>query len=152
MPIKTILLPLGDNDGDEALLDAALTVAQRFNAHLDVLHVEPDEESLLPYATIGLSSSMRESVRAAARQQRSEATRSLQQTVDKACVRAGVSMAKRGDYPDNVSADWLVETGSKTELVARLGRLADLIVVPRPERVSPPPRTIDAALPRQRRP
>ena len=67
MPIKTILLPLGENDGDEALLDAALTVAKRFTAHLDVLHVEPDEESLLPYATIGLSSSMRESVRAAAR-------------------------------------------------------------------------------------
>jgi nucleotide-binding universal stress UspA family protein len=146
MPIKTILLPLGENVDEDALLDAALGVTKRFNAHLDVLHVEPDEESLLPYATIGLSASMRESVRTAARQQRAEATRKLQQIVDKACVRAGVSMAKRGDYPDNVSADWIVETGSKSELVARLGRLADLIVVPRPERVSPPPRTIDAAL------
>ena len=152
MPIKTILLPLGEKDRDEALLDAALAVAKRFDAHLDVLHVEPDAESLLPYATIGLSKSMRSSVREAAEKQHAEATRRLQQIVDKACVRNGVSMARRGEYPGTVSADWLVETGSQTELVTRYGRLADLIVVPRPERVSPPPRTIDAALRESGRP
>jgi nucleotide-binding universal stress UspA family protein len=146
MPIKTILLPVGEKDRDDALLDVALTAAKRFNAHLDVLHVEPDTESLLPYATIGLSKSMRESVRAAAVQQHSEATKALQQVVDKACVRNGVSIAKRGEYPSQTSADWLVETGSQTEVVAQFGRLADLIIVQRPTRVSPPPRTIDAAL------
>lgn len=152
MPIKTILLPLGEKDRDEALLDAALAVAKRFNAHLDVLHIEPDAESLLPYATIGLSKSMRASVREAAEKQHSEATKRLQQVVDKACVRSGVSMAKRGEHPGKVSADWLVATGSQTELVARYGRLADLIVVPRPVQVSPPPRTIDAALRESGRP
>ena len=146
MPIKTILLPVGEKDRDDALLDVALATAKRFNAHLDVLHVEPDAESLLPYATIGLSQSMRESVRSAALQQHSEATRVLQQLVDKACVRNGVSMARRGEYPAKTSADWLVQTGSQTELVAEYGRLADLIIVARPARVSPPPRTIDAAL------
>jgi nucleotide-binding universal stress UspA family protein len=146
MPIKTILLPVGEKDRDDALLDAALSAAKRFNAHLDVLHIEPDAESLLPYATIGLSQNMRESVRTAAMQQHSEATKALQQAVDKACVRNGVSMAGRGEYPEKTSADWLVETGSQTELVAQFGRLADLIIVPRPTRVSPPPRTVDAAL------
>lgn len=146
MPIKTILLPVGEKDRDDALLDVALTTAKRFNAHLDVLHVEPDSESLLPYATIGLSQSMRESVRNAALQQHAEATAALQQVVDKACVRNGVSMARRGKYPSKASADWLVETGSQTELVAQFGRLADLIIMPRPLRVSPPPRTVDAAL------
>jgi nucleotide-binding universal stress UspA family protein len=146
MPIKTILLPVGEKDRDDALLDVALAVARRFNAHLDVLHVEPDTESLLPYATIGLSKSMRESVRDAAMQQHSEATKALQQVVDHACVRNSVSMARRGEYPSKTSADWLVETGSQTEVVAQFGRLADLIIMPRPTRVSPPPRTIDAAL------
>ena len=146
MPIKTILLPVGEKDRDDALLDVALATAKRFSAHLDVLHVEPDAESLLPYATIGLSQSMRESVRSAALKQHSEATRVLQQLVDKACVRNGVSMARRGEHPAKTSADWLVQTGSQTELVAQFGRLADLIIVARPARVSPPPRTIDAAL------
>ncbi len=146
MPIKTILLPLGEKDRDDALLNTALAAAKRFNAHLDVLHVEPDAESLLPYATIGLSESMRASVRTAALQQYSEATRALQQIVDTACVRNGVSMAKRGDFAGKATADWLVATGSQTELVAQFGRLADLIIVARPERVSPPPRTIEAAL------
>ncbi len=146
MPIKTILLPLGEKDRDDALLDAALAVTKRFMAHLDVLHVEPNAVSLLPYATIGLSERMRASVRDAAARQHSDATRALQQLVDKACVRNGVSMARRGEQPAKVSADWLVETGSQTELVAQFGRLADLIIVPRPARVSPPPKTIDAAL------
>ncbi|MEE9265322.1 MAG: universal stress protein [Gammaproteobacteria bacterium] len=146
MPIKTILLPLGEKDRDDALLDAALAVTKRFKAHLDVLHVEPNAESLLPYATIGLSEKMRASVRDAAVRQHSDATRALQQLVDKACVRNGVSMARRGEQPAKISADWLVETGSQTELVAQFGRLADLIIVPRPARVSPPPKTIDAAL------
>lgn len=146
MPIKTILLPLGEKDRDDTLLDTALAAAKRFKAHLDVLHVEPDAESLLPYATIGLSESMRASVRTAALQQHEEATRALQQIVDKACVRNGVSMAKRSEYPNKVSADWLVETGSQAELVAQFGRLADLIILARPVRVSPPPRTVDAAL------
>jgi hypothetical protein len=132
MPIKTILLPLGEKDRDEALLAEA--------------------ESLLPYATIGLSESMRASVREAAEKQHTEATKRLQQVVDKACVRSGVSMARRGDHPGKVSADWLVTTGSQTDLVARYGRLADLIVVPRPVQVSPPPRTIDAALRESGRP
>ena len=146
MPIKTILLPLGEKDRDDALLDVALAAAKRFKAHLDVVHVEPDAESLLPYATIGLSESMRASVRDAASQQRSQATKALQEIVDRACVRNGVSMARRGEHLGKVSADWLVETGSQTELVAQLGRLADLIIVPRPARVSPPPKTIDAAM------
>jgi nucleotide-binding universal stress UspA family protein len=146
MPIKTILLPLGEKDRDDALLDAALAVTKRFKAHLDVLHVEPNAESLLPYATIGLSEKMRASVRDAAARQHSDATRALQQLVDKACVRNGVSMARRGEQPAKISSDWLVETGSQTELVAQFGRLADLIIVPRPARVSPPPKTIDAAL------
>ena len=79
MPIKTILLPLGENDRDDVLLDTALTAAKRFKAHLDVLHIEPDAGSLLPYATIGLSESMRDSVRTAALRQHSDATKALQQ-------------------------------------------------------------------------
>lgn len=146
MPIKTILLPVGEEDRDDALLDVALAVARRFEAHLDVLHVEPDEDSLLPYATIGLSASMRESVRTAAHQQRMEATKSLQQIVDKACVRNSISMARRGEYPGRVTADWLVETGKSTEIIAQLGRLSDLIIVPRPKRATPPPKSVDAAL------
>jgi nucleotide-binding universal stress UspA family protein len=146
MPIKTILLPLGEKDQDDELLDAALAITKRFDAHLDVLHVEPDKEASLPYATLGLSKNMRAQLSEAAAQQHSDATSALQKIVDRACVRNGVSLARRGEYPATPSVDWLVETGSQTELVAQLGRLADLIIVARPERVSPPPKTVDAAL------
>ena len=55
-------------------------------------------------------------------------------------------MAKRGETPGKVSADWVVETGNQEIVVAHYGRLADLIILPHPARVSPPPRTVEAAL------
>ena len=40
--IKTILVPATGNPTDSATLDAALTSARAFSAHIDVLHVRVD--------------------------------------------------------------------------------------------------------------
>ena len=40
--IKTILVPATGNPTDSATLDAALTIARAFSAHIDVLHVRVD--------------------------------------------------------------------------------------------------------------
>jgi hypothetical protein len=44
--IKSILVPVAGVDGDKPRLLAALSVARRFQAHLDVLHVRPDSMQL----------------------------------------------------------------------------------------------------------
>jgi nucleotide-binding universal stress UspA family protein len=146
MAIKTILLPLGESDTDEWLLDAALAAARRFKAHLDVLHVRADADALLPYATLGVSASMKETVREASEQSALKTTQALEQLVRQASKRHGVPMADRGEAAADVSVGWVLETGAQEIVVAHHGRLADLIIVPRPARVSPPPRTIEAAL------
>ena len=40
--IKTILVPATGSDGDIPVFASALTVARRFGAHLEFLHVRPD--------------------------------------------------------------------------------------------------------------
>lgn len=146
MPIKTILLPLGEHDANEGLLDTAFALASRFVAHLDVLHVRPDPTAMLPYATLGLSASMRKTVTQAAEQGAVDIANALREQFQKACERNAVATNARGNAPGETTAAWLEESGRQDEVVGRLGRLADLIVIPRPDTISPPPRTVDAAL------
>lgn len=145
MPVKTILLPVGETDTGDALFDWAFGAAKHFDAHLDVLHVRADPDAMMPYATLGLSRSMRSSVREAAESKAGEVEQNLRRLFERACERHQVEQAARGDIVDRASADFLAEDGRQEVVVAQHGRLSDLIVVPRPGKASPP-RTIDAAL------
>ena len=62
MTIKTILLPIRESDTSDSLMESALSLAAHNQAHLDLLYVQRDTEQLLPFATMGLSSSMRQSI------------------------------------------------------------------------------------------
>lgn len=146
MPIRTILLPLGEQGTDRALLDKALAVARRFGAHLDVLHVVPDPETILPYETLGMTPHMKQSVLEAARARADEETAALRRLFEGACKRDGTTIAACREAPERASAAWIVEHGREDAIVAQRGRLADLILVPRPAQVSPPPSTVEAAL------
>ncbi|HEY5701724.1 MAG TPA: hypothetical protein VIT83_06515, partial [Gammaproteobacteria bacterium] len=66
MPIKTILQPIRESDTHSELMETGVLAAKRFKAHLDVLYVQPNPDEMLPYATLGLSSKMKESVRESA--------------------------------------------------------------------------------------
>ena len=52
MLVSLLLLPLAGTPPPEPVLETALRVARRFNAHLDVLYVRPSPRRLLPYATL----------------------------------------------------------------------------------------------------
>jgi nucleotide-binding universal stress UspA family protein len=146
MPVKTILLPLAGAPAPEPVLETALRVARRFSAHLDVLYVRPNPHRLLPYATLGLSKHMRESVLESAEQNAdTQAEKALSQ-FNAVCERAGIPVVeKRGDH-DAATASWKVETGEEAAILARRGRLSDLIVLAGPIPVSPPPEEAAAAL------
>ncbi len=146
MPIKTILLPLRESPVTERLLAIGLHAARRFQAHLEVLHVMADPEELLPYATLGLSQSMRASVTESARKTAEGSAANLKALFESSCKRLKVPIREWGKAPGTCSAHWSQTVGQRDEIVGRSGRLADLLIVPRPSRVTPPPRTFDAAL------
>ncbi|MCP5151421.1 MAG: universal stress protein [Chromatiales bacterium] len=147
MAIKTILLPLRDSDATDAVLAAGLDAAKRLDAHVMVLHSSPDPDALIPYATLGLSSGMRATLREAAAKNAAQETGQLRARTVAACERAGVAFRERGaSSPERASASWVDETGTRSTMIAHHGRLADLIVVPRPSRMSPLPSSFEAAL------
>lgn len=146
MSIKTILLPLRESPMTEHLLATGLYAARRFQAHLDVLHIMPNPEELLPYATLGLSTRMKASVTEAARKSAEETAAKLRAQFESGCKHHKVPIRERGEGPGESSAGWIQVSGRRDLVVGRTGRLADLLIVPRPSRATPPPRTFEAAL------
>jgi len=146
MPVKTILLPLSDTDVPGPVLETALGLAQRFQAHLDLLFVLRNPRHLLPYTTIGLSKHMRESVLRATEQQAHTAVEQAQQLFRRSCAEACIPIVETRTPEGGASAAWHGVIGHEDELLAVRGRLSDLIVLPGPIQVSPPPAVAEAAL------
>ena len=49
MTLRTILVPVRGDGKGERVLDHALAVARRFNAHIAVVHCRPRPEDMMPF-------------------------------------------------------------------------------------------------------
>lgn len=146
MPIKTIFQPIRESDTSSELLETGVLAAKRFDAHLDVLYVHPNPDALLPYATLGLSDRMKASVRETTLQSASEQAERLKTLFDEMCNKHALPQRARGDKPGEPGASWNEEYGMRNHLIGRLGRLGDVIIMPRPLTISPPPQSFEAAV------
>ena len=146
MSVKTILLPLSGADVPGGVIETALRLTKYFAGHLDVLYVRRNPRNLLPYATLGLSRQMRESVLEAAEQNTETQAQKTRALFEDACKRIGVPVVDERTGSDSASASWQEETGQEGSILAVRGRLADLIVLAGPIPVSPPPEVAEAAL------
>ena len=146
MAFKTILLPIRESSTAASLMETSISMAIRNDGHVDLLYVQDDPEHMIPYGTLGLSASMRktilESTAAAASQQGDE----LKQSFVDLCERYKISIQPRGTGIGKPSADFLVRTGRRDELIGKYSRLADLIIVPQPIKTTPPPSSFEAVL------
>ena len=146
MPVKVILLPLSEADAPGPVLETALGLAQRFQAHLDVLYVLRNPRNLIPYATLGLSKHMREVVLQAAQQNAGAQAAQARELLEKYCAEMGIPIVTERPSDAGVSASWHEATGQEDTILSLRGRLSDLIVLPGPIPVSPPPAFVEAAL------
>ena len=146
MAIKTIILPIRDSDVADSLMETAVSMAIRNNAHLDVLYVQNNPEHLVPFASLGVSEKMRQSIIESASMSANKQGADLKQRLEAICARQGMAIQTRGSNADKPSADFLIRQGARDEMIATYGRLADLILVPQPLSVTPPPSSFEAAL------
>lgn len=146
MSIKTILLPIRESDVADSLIETSISMAQRNNAHLDLLYVHNDPEHLIPFATLGLTSALRKSIVDSASASAQQQADSLKQQFEGLCEKLNMPISPRATDVSKPSADFLIRDGQRDELIGLYGRLADLVVVPQPTRVRPPPSSFEAAL------
>jgi nucleotide-binding universal stress UspA family protein len=117
--IKTILILADQTTAFETALASGIELANRFGAHLDVLHVRADPVGVVPLAAEGLPPSVIEEIRNMAEKTSKEHELKARATYDRLCASSGVS------------ASWRIATGRKADIAAAAARLNDLVLVGR---------------------
>jgi len=145
MPVKTILLPLCETDNPGPVLQTALGLARRFEAHLDILYVTKNPRHHLPLAHLGLAKHLREAVLKAADHNVDTKAGHARDLFEFYCAEAAIPIVENRTGV-GVSAAWQQIMGQEESILAVRGRLSDLIVLPGPISVAPPPAVAEAAL------
>ncbi|MGH6933166.1 MAG: universal stress protein [Dongiaceae bacterium] len=136
MTVRAILAVADGSSGTKGALEAALLIARRCNASVDVVHVRADVETMVPVIGEGMSGAMVEQMMSAMAQ-------SIKSRAAKARAIYEEVAAKSG-----AKSVWREMTGREPDVVAAAGRLSDLIVIGRPDKDTEMPlaATLDAAL------
>ena len=134
MTVRNILVPVRGDDKHETLLDHALVLAKRFNAHIDVVHCRPRPDDMMPFGVV-VPDSVREQLARSAKASGDDEEKKLRAAFDLYCDLHCLPIVDRHAAPSNeVSVSWREELGKQPMVVGRLGRLTDVILVPRPDR------------------
>ena len=127
--IRTILVPLTAELSSETLLDAALLVAKRLNSHIRVLFIQPNPDTAFAYLPdVILAAGV---TREVIERETQEAAAVAQDRFVDWRTRSNVPEAA-GAGLDSCFATWSEQLGDIETVVARFGRVSDLIVVQRP--------------------
>ena len=128
--IKHILACVDGTENDRTVLDHALQVALRLVSHIDVLHVRFDAQG----ASLGPEHARRADplLGAAAESVAAEAAAHARRHFEEWQRQSGLQLRDSGTAVSGPSSWWREITGYESEVVARVGRLSDLIVIARP--------------------
>jgi len=134
MIIRTIFVPIRGDGKGEGVLDHAIALGRGGNVHIEVAHCRPRPEDLLPFGVF-LTAAIKKQITSSASALADEEERNLKGLFDDYCGRHGLVAVDTPPWPlDRMSASWREVTGKQASVIASHGRLADLIVVPRPDR------------------
>ena len=134
MAVRVIMVPVRGDGRGEGLLDHALALGRGSNAHVEVVHCRARPEDMLPFGVF-LPAAMREQIKGAADTMADTEEGKLRALFDTYAERHGLEQADVPPWPaGRASISWRERTGKQANIVAVHGRLADVIVVPRPER------------------
>lgn len=129
--IRKILVPVrGDGKGDSVIAHAAV-LAQNTNSHIEVTHCRARPEDMMPYGvpvpTI-LRKQMLEQAKAVADAEEDVLLEEFRALAKKFNLEIGSGNGGKGP-----TAEWVEEAGRQVDVIRQHGRLADVIVVPKPD-------------------
>jgi nucleotide-binding universal stress UspA family protein len=131
--INTILVPATGGDGDISVFASALTVARRFGAHLQFLHVRPDAAAVaVSMAADGGGATIVGSLLTRLEEEADQREKEANQQFQSFCQREALALCDAPPAPPGSSARWFREIGAEPYWVTEYGRAADLLVIGRP--------------------
>ncbi|RDE19848.1 universal stress protein [Motiliproteus coralliicola] len=149
---KSLLMPINTSGQVVERIQGALAVASYCGAHLEVLHAQVSPRQFIPEDAMAMRmphQMVQQLEELADKYARSESDE-LQQQFAKLCDQQQVLLSAESS-PDQASTHWQEVNGLRSELVAENGKVADLILIPRP-RSGKPTATFEAAIMRSGKP
>ena len=150
---KTILAVVSDDVSGRLPLETALVIGRSFGSHVTALHVKSDPSNAVPLVGEGMSGGMVEEMITSAEKQNNERARLTRAIFDERRQHFGAPLIQAPPAA-GFSMAWREELGREEDVVARCGRLSDLVVLGRPvsDREMPSVMTLNAALMESGRP
>ncbi len=134
MTIETILALIDGDHGSDAVMRTAIAAGRKFDAHVELLHVEADPNGALIIPGDGLSGDAVEQIMAGIRSGAAQRLTAARRLYERHCVSAGLPLLENGG--DGTEAGFIVHfhhlTGDQADEVAARGKLYDLIVLAQP--------------------
>jgi nucleotide-binding universal stress UspA family protein len=129
---KTILACLSDNETAAATLGLAFLVGKDHAAHIEALHVIPDLSSFMPLIGETVAEKEIEDMLTRAENSAKEKAGLIRRLFEEACANQGIAIVAKPSTANRPTAAWRQEVGREEDHVAKVGRLADLVVMARP--------------------
>ena len=131
--IKTILVPVGGGDADEAVFETALTVARPLLAHLEFLHVHvrPGEAAHhTPHVDFARGAALRNALQDLGDKAATRAAEAARH-VSEFCARWKIDMVDKPRAAHAVTARWRQEEGDALQHLLSHARHNDLVIMAR---------------------
>lgn len=132
MDYKRITAVIGGADTNRSTLGLAFAVGRQFSAHVEALHVRADPRQAIPYMGEGMSGAMVDDILRMAEKEAADRAAKARAIFDELCKASTVPIVEAPSAMDALSANWCEIVGRDEEIVARRGRVTDLIVAARP--------------------
>ena len=135
MAICTILVSIDGTENSRNTLQVAFGFARAFETNVSVLHVQTDPKDMVPLLGEGMSVAMIEDMIDVAERERNKRSEIARNLFEDTVSTYGATIAEHPSR-DGFSACLILENGREDEVLTKYGRLADIIVVPRPTKSS----------------
>ena len=130
--IKIILVPLDGSQRSVDVLDTALVVANRFDAHIRAVHVR--QHSGEPFMFSEIPEAFRKNLVELNDKAVDSVVEAVQQQFNDFCARSGVKKLRKPNTRNEVAASLEVFEGNPETVLSRESRLVDVIAMSRPTR------------------
>ncbi len=128
--IKIILVPVDGSERSAEVLNTALIIARRFDAHIKVVHVRTPGS--MPFMFSEMSASLRKEIDKMNQKMTTDVVDTIQQQFDDFCERGKVKVTSSPSSDKGVSASLHVLDGDAQNLLDREARLVDVVAMSRP--------------------
>lgn len=129
--IRKILVPVREDGKAESVILHAAVLAQNANSHLEVTHCRARPEDLMPFG-VPLPKALRKQMLEQASLVADSEEQALKEAFEALAKKLGVTVGANNGT-DAPTAEWIEESGRQVDVIKQHGRLADVIVVPKPD-------------------